>query len=276
MRIPSVLTIAGSDSGGGAGIQADLKTYTALGVFGMSAITSLTAQNTTGVYGIFDIDPGFVAKQIDVIFEDLHVDVVKTGMLSNAKIIRAVASTLKKWKVEKIVVDPVMRAKGGDPLLKPEATETLISEFLPMAYIVTPNVPEAEVLAGMEIKTGDDMLVAAKKIRSLGPKYVLMKGGHLEEGKIAIDYLFTGEDFYEFRAERFYTKNTHGTGCTYASAIAAYLAKGQDIVDAVINAKIFVTGGVKYSLEHGNGHGPVNHEWLILGLEAPRVEVKKL
>lgn len=276
MRIPSVLTIAGSDSGGGAGIQADLKTYTAIGVFGMSAITSLTAQNTTGVYGIFDVDPDFVAKQIDVIFEDLHVDVVKTGMLSNAGIIKAVAHTLKKWKVEKIVVDPVMRAKGGDPLLMPEATETLISDFLPLAYVVTPNIPEAEVLSGMEIKKREDMLEAAKKIHALGPKYVLMKGGHLEEDEVSIDYLFTGEGFYDFRAKRFYTKNTHGTGCTYASAIAAYLAKGENIVEAVKHAKIFVTGGVKYALEHGKGHGPVNHEWMVLGLEPPQVEVRKL
>ena len=276
MKIPSVLTIAGSDSGGGAGIQADLKTYTALGVFGMSAITSLTAQNTTGVYGIFNVDPEFVAKQIDVIFEDFNIDVVKTGMLSNSEIIKAVVKSLKKWKIEMIVVDPVMRAKGGDPLLLPDATETLISEFLPMAYVVTPNVPEAEVLSGMKIKTNEDMLEAAKKIRALGPKYVLMKGGHLEEDEFAIDYLYTGEDFFEFKSERFHTKNTHGTGCTYASAIAAYLAKWNDIVDAVKLAKVFVTGGVKYGLEHGKGHGPVNHEWMVLGLEPPQVEVRKL
>ncbi len=276
MRIPSVLTIAGSDSGGGAGIQADLKTYTALDVFGMSAITSLTAQNTTGVYGIFDVAPEFVEKQIDTVFEDLHVDVVKTGMLSNANIIRAVVRSLKKWEVKRIVIDPVMRAKGGDPLLVPEAVKTLIEEFLPMAYIVTPNIPEAELLSEMTIKTVEDMFEAAKRIHRLGPAHVLMKGGHLEEGSEAVDILFDGKDFYQFTAERIKTKNTHGTGCTYASAIAAYLARDFEIVEAVKNAKIFVTGGVKYGLEHGKGHGPVNHEWMVLGLPAPEVEVKKL
>ncbi len=276
MRIPSVLTIAGSDSGGGAGIQADLKTYTALGVFGMSAITALTAQNTTGVYGIFEASPEFVKKQIDAIFEDLPVDVVKTGMLSNAEIIRTVAETLKKWRVEKIVIDPVMRAKGGDPLLAAEATETLIKEFIPMAYILTPNVPEAEVLSGMEIKNIDDMITAGKKIQGLGAKNVLMKGGHLDTGKEAIDILLTQEGIFEYRAERFKTPNTHGTGCTYASAIAAYLARSFDIVEAVKEAKVFVTGGVKYGLEHGKGHGPVNHEWRVLGLKPPMVEVREL
>ncbi len=276
MKIPSVLTIAGSDSGGGAGIQADLKTYTAIGVFGMSAITSLTAQNTTGVYGIFDVSPDFVEKQIDVIFEDLHVDVVKTGMLSNEGIIRAVVRSLKKWKFKKIVIDPVMRAKGGDPLLVPEATKALIDSFLPMGFIVTPNLPEAEVLSGMKIGSIDDMIEAAKKIQALGPSHVLMKGGHLEDSSEAVDILYDGQNFYKFTAERIKTKNTHGTGCTYASAIAAYLAKEFDVVEAVKSAKIFVTGGVKYGLEHGSGHGPVNHQWMILGLPAPRVEVEKL
>ena len=276
MKIPSVLTIAGSDSGGGAGIQADLKTYTALGVFGMSAITSLTAQNTTGVYGIFDVSPDFVEKQIDTVFQDLHVDVVKTGMLSNQGIIEAVVRSLNKWNVRKIVIDPVMRAKGGDPLLVPEATEALINKFLPMAYVVTPNLPEAEVLAEMKIKNIQDMIEAARKIHTLGPSHVLMKGGHLEDSEKAIDILFDGKDLYMFSAERVKTKNTHGTGCTYASAIAAYLAKDFDIVDAVKNAKVFVTGGVKYGLEHGKGHGPVNHQWMVLGLPAPEVEVKKL
>jgi hydroxymethylpyrimidine/phosphomethylpyrimidine kinase len=260
-QIPRALTIAGSDSGGGAGIQADLKTFTALKVFGMSVLTSITAQNTESVLGINDLPSDFVGLQIDAVMDDIGVDAAKTGMLSNAEIISVVAKKVKQYQIEKIVVDPVMRAKSGDALLRREAEKALVEELLPLAFIVTPNLPEAEALSGMKISSVEDMKEAAKKIKSFGPKYVLVKGGHLEWSKEAIDILYDGKEFYEFRAPRIETQNTHGTGCTYSAAICGSLAKGFDILESVKLAKEYVTGAIRKSFNLGTGHGPLNHFW---------------
>ncbi len=260
MSIPRVLTVAGSDSGGGAGIQADLKTLNAIGVFGMSALTAITAQNTKGVFGIHELPPSFVQLQIKVVLEDIGADAIKTGMLSSREIIRAVAESLRASGVRWIVVDPVMRAKGGDPLLKPEAQEALINEILPLASVLTPNIPEAEALSGTRINDLDKMKEAAVKIKEMGPEYVLVKGGHLK-GDEAVDVLYDGHEFKYFRSPFIKTKNTHGTGCTYASAIAGFLAKGYRVEESIKNAKDFVTGAIKNSLPIGGGHGPLNHFW---------------
>jgi hydroxymethylpyrimidine/phosphomethylpyrimidine kinase len=258
--VPRVLTIAGSDSGGGAGIEADLKTFTALQTFGMAAITSVTAQNTVGVTGVHDLPPDFVAEQIDDVAQDIGVDAAKTGMLSNAAIAEAVADSVARNKIEKLVVDPVMVAKSGDPLLQESAQIALRERILPLAYVVTPNVPEAEVLAGIHIENSDDVKEAAQKIHDLGSRYVLLKGGHMA-GEEAVDYLFDGETLQTFRAPRIDTKNTHGTGCTYSAAIAAFLAKGLPVHDAVQQAKDYLTGAIQHSFSMGTGHGPLNHFW---------------
>ncbi len=263
--VPKALTIAGSDSGGGAGIQADLKTFTAFKVFGMSAITSITAQNTLGVFEIYDLPPETVQKQIDVVCEDIGVDAAKTGMLSNADIISAVAESIIKNNITKLVVDPVMRAKSGDPLLKPEAEEALIKKILPLATVITPNIPEAEALTKRSIRNLKDMKEAAKYIMDYGPKSVLIKGGHLE-GKYSIDILYNGSEFYEFGADRVYTKNTHGTGCTYSSAITSMLAWGYDIITSIDVAKRYITEAIRQSFGIGKGHGPLNHFVRVEGM----------
>jgi hydroxymethylpyrimidine kinase/phosphomethylpyrimidine kinase len=252
-----ILTIAGSDSGGGAGIQADLKTITLLGGFGMSAVTALTAQNTVGVQGIVELDAEFVKKQIDSVLSDIGADAIKTGMLANSEIIRGVAEKIKEYAIEKVVVDPVMVAKSGDALLKKEAQETVKGDLLPLCYLVTPNLPEASVLSGHEVKGLDDMKRAARVIRQLGARNVLVKGGHLP-GR-PIDLLFDGERFHEFEEERVQTRNTHGTGCTYAAAIATELAKGKPLEEAIKEAKAFLTVALRFSLNLGKGHGPTNH-----------------
>lgn len=262
MELKRVLTIAGSDSGGGAGIQADLKTISALGAFGMSVITALTAQNTLGVQGVFEIPPEFVEKQFDSVLGDIGADAAKTGMLANAAILKAVANKIRQYHIEKLVVDPVMYAKGGAPLLAQEARETLIKELLPLAAVATPNIPEAEALAGMTIKNVDDMKQAAKKVSSLGTRNVLIKGGHLEGP--ATDVLYDGKDFHSFSSERIETRNTHGTGCTYASAIATGLAQGLSVAKAVERAKRYVTTAIRFALPIGGGQGPTNHmAWLL-------------
>lgn len=255
------LTIAGSDSGGGAGIQADLKTFTALGVFGMSAITAITAQNTVGVQGVVELEPDFVGQQIDSVMADIGADAWKTGMLANAEIIGVVADRVQRYHVERIVIDPVMVAKSGDPLLRPEAQETLISQLLPLAYVVTPNHHEAQTLTGLAIQTVTDMREAAMAIHQLGPTYVLVKGGHLPKASEAIDVLYDGQDFTEFRAPRYNTPHTHGSGCTLASAIAAELAKGLAIWEAVDRAKRYLTATIRtgMNLGLGQGRGPLNH-----------------
>ncbi|MFW9940079.1 MAG: bifunctional hydroxymethylpyrimidine kinase/phosphomethylpyrimidine kinase [Candidatus Thorarchaeota archaeon] len=256
-----VLTIAGSDSGGGAGIQADLKTFSALGVYGMSAITALTAQNTMGVQQIYEINPDFVGEQIDSVMSDIGADAWKTGMLTNAEIIRIVSDRARKYNVEFLVIDPVMIAKSGDLLLKHDANRTLISELIPLAYVLTPNHHEAQAIADIEIRNLLDARDAALKIHRMGAKNVVIKGGHLSDPKYAIDLLYDGKKFIEFHAPRIKTKNTHGTGCTFASAIAAELAKGTNIKNAVHIAKAYLTTAIQKAnnLKIGHGYGPTNH-----------------
>jgi len=257
--IAGVLTIAGSDSGGGAGIEADLKTFTALGCYGMAAITAITAQNTQGVYAIHDVPPDIVARQIDVVAGDLPVHAAKIGMLSNAAIIEAVAGSLRRHPIEKLVIDPVMIAKSGDALLRPEAQEAL-RRLLALAFIVTPNIPEAEALSGVSIASKADLPAAAERIRALGPRYVLIKGGHLDIAE-AVDFLYGDKELRRYAAPRIPTKNTHGTGCTYSAAIAAFLARGEAVEAAVEHAKAYLHGAIEHSFPLGHGHGPLNHMW---------------
>jgi len=257
------LTIAGSDSGGGAGIQADLKTFSALGVYGMSVLTAITAQNTIGVQGVLELPPDFVGLQIDSVLSDIGADAVKTGMIANAAIIEVIADKVRQWGIQNLVVDPVMVAKSGDPLLRPEARDALIEHLLPLARVVTPNLHEARVLTGLEIRTLEDMRQAAAAIHALGARSVVVKGGHLEMVAECIDVLFDGQEFYEFAAPRVQTANTHGTGCTFASAIAAGLAKGQGVPESVQAAKNYLTGAMRSAANWhlGQGHGPVDHFW---------------
>ncbi|MFC0296721.1 bifunctional hydroxymethylpyrimidine kinase/phosphomethylpyrimidine kinase [Geobacillus jurassicus] len=253
------LTIAGSDSGGGAGIQADLKTFQELGVFGMSAITAVTAQNTLGVQGVYPLSAEAVAAQIESVAADLGADAVKTGMLFSAEIIRTVAEQVKKHKWERLVVDPVMIAKGGAPLLQEEAAAALKEELLPLALVITPNIPEAEALTGVVIRTMDDRREAARLLHRMGARYVVVKGGHDDDGEETVDLLYNGSEFSYFKSKRIDTRHTHGTGCTFAAAIAAELAKGRQVVDAVATAKSFVQAAISHPLGIGQGHGPTNH-----------------
>lgn len=257
--IPIALTIAGSDSSGGAGIEADLKTFQAFDVYGMSVITSVTAQNTQGVKAIYDLSKEAVALQIDAVMEDIGTDAAKTGMLSNEKIIEAVAEKIKFYKIKKLVVDPVMVAKSGARLLKKEAEKKLIDLIVPLAFVITPNIPEAEVLSRTKIKDLDSAKNAAKIIYKMGAENVLVKGGHLKS-QISIDILFDGENFHVFEKERIQSKNTHGTGCTLSSAITACLAKGLDIVEAVRISKEYITLAIKRAPKNiGKGFGPLYH-----------------
>lgn len=251
------MTIAGSDSGGGAGIQADLKTFAALGVYGMSAITALTAQNTVGVQAIADLDPAFVSAQIHAVIEDIGADAVKTGMLSNAAIISQVARDLKELGVEKLVVDPVMIAKSGDRLLRDDAMDALLYELFPLALVVTPNLHEASALIGAQVEDREGMKAAAVRIKDFGPRYVVIKGGHLPGAPL--DLLYDGSSFKEFSTIRYDTPHTHGTGCTFASAIAAGLATGLSTEDALGQAKRYITAAIAEGLPLGKGHGPVHH-----------------
>jgi hydroxymethylpyrimidine/phosphomethylpyrimidine kinase len=255
------LTIAGSDSGGGAGIQADLKTFHQFRVFGMSAITAVTAQNTLGVQAVYPLPLEAIEKQIDSVAVDLSPDAVKTGMLFSHEIIELVAQKTAQYRWTRIVVDPVMVAKGGAPLLKQEAIEAFKRHMLPLAYVLTPNIPEAEVLTNMRIETLEDRKEAAKKLHHLGVRYVVMKGGHAE-GSELVDLLYDGERFYEWKSERIETKHTHGTGCTFAAAITAQLAKGKTIYEAIDIAKRFIQAAVEQALHIGSGHGPTNH-WAL-------------
>ena len=260
-NIPRALTIAGSDSGGGAGIQADLKTFAALGVYGMSALTAITAQNTVGVQGVVELPASFVGLQIDAVLTDIGADAVKTGMLSNSEIIAVIAAKMQEYRVDNLVVDPVMVAKSGDPLLRPEARQALIERLIPLAKVLTPNLQEARVLTGLEIESLEDMKEAARAIQRLGARHVVVKGGHLPGSPQSIDVLYDGHDFTEFAAPRIATRNTHGTGCTFASAIAAGLAKGQSVPEAVGAAKAYLNAVLRASvdLHLGQGHGPLNH-----------------
>ena len=253
------LTIAGSDSGGGAGIQADLKTFTAFGVFGMSAITALTAQNTVGVQGIFEVAPEFITEQIKSIMTDIGTDAAKTGMLANEIIVKAVAEAIEKFRISNVVVDPVMIAKSGDALLSETARQTIKDRLVPLATIVTPNMFEAEAMLNMKIQTLDDMKMAAQELKKTGCQWVIIKGGHLQNKEEAIDVVFDGYNFHILRSHRFETKNTHGTGCTFSSAIAAGLAKGYPPLKAIQTAKEYITEAIRESFPIGRGHGPTNH-----------------
>ncbi|MBX7150194.1 bifunctional hydroxymethylpyrimidine kinase/phosphomethylpyrimidine kinase [bacterium] len=251
------LTIAGSDSGGGAGIQADLKTFSALGTFGMSVITSITAQNTVGVTGIQNVDPSIIEKQIDAVMDDIGTHAAKTGMLSDTGIIETVARGLIRHGIKKYVLDPVMIAKSGDKLLQDSAITTLINQLIPLAWIITPNIPEAEELTGDQISTLDAMEIACKKIYSMGARSVIVKGGHLK-GR-AVDVFFDGKKFHHFSSHRIRSKNTHGTGCTFSAAITAFLAKGFSAYESVKRAKDYITKAIEHSFPIGKGHGPVDH-----------------
>ena len=251
------MSIAGSDSGGGAGVQADMKTFSALGVYGASTLTAITAQNTVAVTAVHELPVELIAAQIDAVVTDIGVDAVKTGMLSSSAIVETVARELERHGIENLVVDPVMVAKSGDPLLRDEAVESVRTRLLPLAALVTPNVPEAETLTGLKIESDDDVREAARRIVAMGARTVVVKGGH-RDGP-ATDLFFDGAEFTEFTSERFETVNTHGTGCTFASAAAAGLAQGKPLLEAVAQAKEYVTEAIRNSYPLGRGHGPVHH-----------------
>jgi hydroxymethylpyrimidine/phosphomethylpyrimidine kinase len=257
MAVPKALTIAGSDSGGGAGIQADLKTFSAFRVFGTSVLTALTAQNSLGVHGVHEVPPAFVRAQLDAVLSDFGADAVKIGMLSSAAIIEAVVDGLGAYPHGPIVLDPVMVAKSGDPLLRPEARDALGRRLVPLAEVVTPNLPEASVLAGMSVSTEKEMEEAARRILALGARTVLVKGGHLADS--ATDILFDGARFVRFEAARIPSTATHGTGCTYSSAIAAGLALGRTLEDAIRDGKAYVSAAIRGGFAAGGGVGVLRH-----------------
>ena len=264
MKLQVALTIAGSDSGGGAGIQADLKTFAALGVHGTSAITAITAQNTLGVTEIMELPAGLVVAQIEAVMLDIGARAAKTGMLSNAQIIEVVSAAIVHHDIRNLVVDPVMVAKGGARLLRDDAIDALRTLLLPLAAVVTPNLPEAEVLLGRAIRTLDERRQAARDLVALGARAAVVKGGHADEA-LAIDHYFDGTELVELQSPRIATPNTHGSGCVFSAAIAAELAKGSDSLAAVHQAKEFITGAIQASLEVGRGHGPVNPMFKIVG-----------
>ena len=255
-----VLTIAGTGSGGGAGIQADLKTFAAHGVYGTCAITAVTAQNTQRVSDVHVLPAAMIAAQIDVVASDIRIDAVKTGMLANAAIVEIVAAALTRWRLPHLVVDPVMVAKSGAHLLEPAAAAAIREVLLPLAAIVTPNRSEAEVLAGRPVATLGDARDAARRIANTGLKAVLIEGGRFE-GTRLVNLLFDGRDFTEIVTERIHTRNTHGTGCTLAAALAAQLARGQTLAQAVQNETDYVAGAIAHAVPVGHGHGPVDRCW---------------
>jgi len=257
LAVKLCLTIAGSDSGAGAGIQADLKTFAALGIYGCCVITAVTAQNTKGVDRVFELPPDVVAAQIDSVFDDFKIEAVKTGMLASPRTVEVVAQKLRQYRVKNLVVDPVMVSKNGVRLLQKEAERTLIEKLLPLATIVTPNLFEAESLSGVKITSVEDSKKATAKILSLGSKSVVIKGGHSEGAPI--DLFYDGREFRELASERIETKNDHGVGCTFSAAIAALLAKGEDLWSALTGAKEYTTEALRTSYSIGSGHSPVNH-----------------
>lgn len=259
--IKKVLTIAGSDCSGGAGIQADIKTITAHKMYAMSTITALTAQNTTGVHGIMEVSAAFVAWQLECIFTDILPDTVKIGMTVNKEIIQAISQKLKEYKIKNIVIDPVMVSTSGSRLLSSDAVETLIHDLLPLATVITPNIPEAEVLCNFPIHNNDDMVHAAKKISTYIDGAILIKGGHLAD--TATDLLYANGSVYWYCGERIDNPNTHGTGCTLSSAIACYLANGYSLEDSVKHAKDYLTGALKAGLNIGKGSGPLPHTYML-------------
>lgn len=252
------LTVAGSDSGGGAGVQADLKTFAALKVYGTSVITSVTAQNTCGVQGTYDLPADFVARQLDAVLSDIGAHAVKTGMLANAAIVKTVATKLKEYGISKLVVDPVMVAKSGHLLLAEDACEVLKKELLPLALVVTPNIDEAEALTGLSIQNEKEMVEAARCLHSYGASFVVIKGGHLPNTEV-VDILFDGQTVYRFAAPRLSTPNTHGTGCTFAAAITAFLARGLEVPAAIGQAKDYLWQAMAAGRPVGGGYGPVHH-----------------
>lgn len=256
--VARALTIAGSDSGGGAGIQADLKTFAAFGVYGTSAVTAVTAQNTLGVTDWLAMPERLVAAQVDAVLSDIGADAVKTGMLANAAIIRTVADRLRAHAAERLVVDPVMVAKGGHRLLEEDAVAALVERLLPLATVVTPNIPEAEALTNRRIQTWDDVRGAAAQLIEMGARAVVLKGGHME-GDSATDIYYDGRAYREYTSVRVRSSNTHGTGCTFASAIAAGLARGSSLTDAIALAKSYVTLAIQHAYPVGRGQGPVHH-----------------
>ena len=265
---PIALTIAGSDSGGGAGIQADIKAMEANGVFAMSALTAVTAQNSEAVTMSFNLPGQLIAAQIDAVASDFDIAAAKTGMLSSSIIIETVAEKIEAHGLHPLVVDPVMISKSGFKLLEDEAIETLSTRLIPLATVVTPNVHEAAILADREIETVDDAKTAAEAIFALGPEAVVVKGGHLDHDDTVVDVFFDGERMEIVSASRIETRNTHGTGCTYASAIAAQLAQGRGLADAIERAKQYVTAAIRHALPFGSGHGPTNH---FYHLDAERI-----
>lgn len=264
-RKPTVLTIAGSDSCGGAGIQGDIKTFEAFRVYGLTVLTSITAQNTIGVEAVFDLPASIVRKQLRAVLRDIRLDAVKIGMLSNRTIIKTVASELRKGRTKNIVLDPVMRAKSGDLLLAASAKDVLLEQLVPLARLVTPNIPEAEELVGMKIKSEDDMRRAAEALVQRGAAAALVKGGHLSCSTHAVDILLDGSTFHEFRSERIdVPEGIHGTGCALASAIAAGLAYGQTLSESVSNAKAYLTEAIKRRYYVGHGCPVLLHHWSCL------------
>jgi hydroxymethylpyrimidine/phosphomethylpyrimidine kinase len=262
--LPRALTIAGSDSGGGAGIQTDLKVFFALGCHGLSAQTALTAQNTVAVNGILEVPPEFVIAQIEAVASDIGIDAAKTGMLASAEIVEAVAKAIEVHEIDRLVVDPVSVSKHRDQLLKDDALDALKGRLFPLASVITPNLYEAGLLLGADVTSADEMKDAARSLKELGPTAVLVKGGHLE-GSRAIDVLWDGTEMLEIEGPRYETKDTHGTGCALSAAIAARLAHGDNARDAVTFAKNFVSGAIKHGLRIGHGYGPVNPGWNLPG-----------
>ncbi len=256
----TALTVAGSDSGGGAGIQADLKTFAALGVYGTSAIAAVTAQNTMGVTGFFTLPSDIIVAQMEAVASDIGVDAVKTGMLATAAVVEAVAAAITDLELPHVVVDPVMIAKSGDRLLEEEAVSAIRTELLRRAFVVTPNAPEAEILAGIAVRTPADAREAARRILELGPAAVLVKGGHLDTEEI-VDLLYDGQRFIEMRGPRLESRNSHGSGCTFAAALAANLALGRPLVEAARLAREYVVGAIRHGLPIGRGRGPMDHFW---------------
>lgn len=264
--IPNVLTIAGSDSGGGAGVQADLKTMGALGVYGCSVLTALTAQNTRAVTAIHQVPSTFISTQLETVFEDISIHATKIGMLATSQVIRTVATALRSYSPPNIVLDPVMVATSGAPLLVPDAISALMQELIPLSKVLTPNLPEVSLLLDQpQPKTRSDMEAAGHKLKTLGCEWVLIKGGHLEQDQVSADVLIGPHECTWLEAPRIQSKNTHGTGCTLSSAIAAYLAKGLDPTTAIRRAKGYVTQAITHSeqLSVGKGHGPVNHFYAL-------------
>ncbi|MGI5881514.1 MAG: bifunctional hydroxymethylpyrimidine kinase/phosphomethylpyrimidine kinase [Dethiobacteria bacterium] len=258
-RLPCAVSIAGSDSGAGAGVQADLKAMAAQGIYGLTVIAAVTAQNTLGVDRFEVLSAEMVEAQIDSVFTDFPVAAVKTGMLGNGEVVEAVVSRLKRYGAPNVVVDPVMVAKGGDLLLEKDTQLVMQKELFPLAAVVTPNIPEAEVLSGVKIEGVGQMREAAKVLYESGPAYVLIKGGHLPGGRLLTDLLFDGERFFFYQARRIYSKDTHGTGCTYASAIAAWLAWGLPVPFAVLKARCYLQSIIPMSPGLGGGNGPMDH-----------------